>query len=114
MDNTLDEDIIALEHEAQKAVDREIAARVELDAAINNRVAVRAKLSEGSARAIAFIDQYVNPTEPNPEPIVPEVAQPAPAEEPPVFTTVDTGDISPDNSTGGESEVAEELELVTV
>jgi hypothetical protein len=112
-DLPLDEDIAELNREAQKAVDREIAARIELDAAISNRVAVRAKLSDGSGAAIAFIDNYVNPVKPNPEPVAPEVAAPPPAVEPPVFTSVDSADLTPETTSGGAAEVvADELNVI--
>lgn len=103
-DNTdlpLDADVAELNREAQKAVDREIAARAELDAAIQNRIAVRAQIADGSAAAVAFIDAYVNPTAPNPAPIAPEVAAPAPVEEPPVFTEVVSDTLAPDETSGG-------------
>lgn len=111
-DLPLDADVAELRREAQKAVDREIAARTELAAAIANREEVRAKVAAGAADALAFIDAYVNPAVPAPAPIAPEVAAPAPAVEPPVFTTVDSADVAPDNSSGGVSEVAPELEVL--
>lgn len=111
-DLSLDEDIAALRHEAQKAVDREVAARVELAAAIENRQAVRAKLAAGSSDALAFIDAYVNPAAPNPAAIAPEVAAPPPAVEPPVFTTVTDEFVAPDNSSGGSAPVDEALTVV--
>jgi hypothetical protein len=111
-DLSLDDDLAALRHEAQKAVDREVAARAELAAAIENRQAVRAKLAAGSSDALAFIDAYVNPTIPNPGPIAPEVAAPPPAIEPPVFTTVSDEFVAPDNSSGGAAPVDEALTVV--
>jgi hypothetical protein len=96
---------------AQKAVDRAIAARVELAAAIEGINAVRAEIADGSAAAVAFIDQYMNPTAANPEPIAPEVAAPEPAIEPPVFTTIEDADITLENSSGGASEVADEFSV---
>jgi len=111
-DLSLDEDVAELNREAQKAVDREVAARAELAAAIENRVAVRAKIAGGSADAVAFIDNYVNPVVAAPPPIAPEVAAPAPAVEPPVFTTVDDANVAPENSSGGVSVIADELVVV--
>lgn len=108
-DLPLGDDVAELRREAQKAVDREVAARAELAAAIENRQNVRAMIAGGSAEAVAFIDAYVNPAVPNPEPVAPEVAAPPPAVEPPVFTSVDDANVAPDNSSGGSSAVAEEL-----
>lgn len=111
-DLSLDEDVAELKREAQKAVDREIAARVELKAAIDNRISVRAKLAGGSAEAVAYIDSYVNPAAEAPTPIAPEVAAPAPVVEPPVFTTVDDTNVTPENSSGGVATVADALTVV--
>lgn len=103
-DRPLDEDVAELEREAQKAVDREIAARAELDAAIKNRVSVYEKIGAGADRARAFIDAYVNPAQPNPEPVAPDVAAPAPAVEPPVFTDVASAELTPVDTSGGFAE----------
>lgn len=110
-DAPLETDVAELKREAQKAVDREIAARVELDAAISNRVAVRAMIGGGSADALAFIDAYTNPTVANPAPIAPDVAAPLPVDEPPVFTTVDDLQVDPENTTGGDAGMAVEFEF---
>lgn len=111
-DLPLSDDVLAIRAEAQKAVDREIAARVELQAAIDNRVDVRAKIADGDAAALAYIDAYVNPHVDNPPtPIAPEVAAPPPAEEPPVFTDVTTPVVAPENSSGGQADVHEDLEV---
>lgn len=106
----LEADVAELNREAQAAVDRCIAARVELDASITNLSDVRSKIAEGSAAAVAFIDAYTNPQTPNLPPVAPEVAAPAPAEEPPVFTTVDTIVLDTTNTSGGESSVSDLLE----
>lgn len=113
-DVPLSEDVVELNREAQRAVDRVIAARVELAAAIENVNDVRAKIAEGSASAVAFIDNYMNPTVPNPAPVAPDVAAEPPAEEPPVFTTVDDTDVALDNSSGGEAETVDEAFEVLV
>lgn len=112
-DLPLDEDVAELNREAQRAVDRVIAARAELAASIENINAVRAKIADGSNAAVAFIDAYMNPTVPNPpEPVAPDVAAPPPAEEPPVYTTVDTITVEATNSSGGESVVDSALEVI--
>lgn len=108
-DLPLDADVAELRREAQKAVDREIAARIELAAAIENRIAVRAKVAAGAADAVAFIDNYVSPVVPNPAPLAPEVAAPAPAIEPPVFTTVESAELSPETTSGGRAPVIDDL-----
>ena len=113
-DVPLSEDVVELNREAQRAVDRVIAARVELAAAIENVNDVRVKIAEGSASAVAFIDNYMNPTVPNPPPVAPDVAAEPPAEEPPVFTTVDDTDVALDNSSGGEAETVDEAFEVLV
>lgn len=100
-DLSLDEDIAEVHREVQKVVDAEIAARVALDTAIANRVAVRAKVDGVSAMAVAFIDNYVSPVVANPPPLAPEVAAPPPAEEPPVFTSVETSELSRETTSGG-------------
>lgn len=101
-DLPLADDVAELKREAQRAVDREIYARSELEAAIVNRVAVREKIGAGSADAIAFIDAYTNPALPNPsEPIAADVAGPAPEVEPPVFTDVSSIELTPDSTSGG-------------
>lgn len=101
-------DVAEINREAQKAVDRVIAARVELAAAIANVVDVRNNIATGSTGAIAFIDNYMNPVAPNPAPIAPEVAAPPVAAEPPVFTTVDTIELTPETTSGGAAPVVDE------
>lgn len=113
-DRPVGDDVAELNREAQKAVDRVIAARVELAAAIDNINSVRQQIADGSAAATAFIDNYMSPSLPNPPPVAPEVAAPPPAVEPPVFTTVDDTTIAIDNSSGGTAPViADEFEVVT-
>lgn len=97
---------------AQKAVDRLTAARVEMAAAIEFCNAERLAIASDDADALGFIDQYMNPSAPNPAPIAPAVAAPAPSVEPPVFTTVDSAEVSSTNTSGGSSDVAEELTVV--
>lgn len=111
-DAPLSDDVAELNREAQRAVDRVIAARVELDAAIANVNETRTKIADGSAAAVAFIDNYMNPTVPNPPPVAPEVAAEPPAEEPPVFTTVDDADVALENSSGGEADVAPIFDVI--
>ena len=55
----------------------------------------------------------MNPLKPNPTPIAPDVAAPAPAEEPPVFTVVDSVDLTPESTSGGSApSVADELNVI--
>lgn len=105
-DLPLEQDIAEIEREAQLAVDGEIKARAALEQAIARRVDVYNKIGEGAARAKAFIDAYVNPAQPNPEPIAPDVAEPAPATEPPVYTDVSTPGADVVDTTGGVADVA--------
>lgn len=108
-DLDLDADIAEVHREVQKVVDAEIAARDALAVAIANRVAVREKVAAISAKAAAFIDNYVSPVVPNPAPLAPEVAAPAPAIEPPVFTTVESAALSPETTSGGRAPVIDDL-----
>ena len=114
-DLPLSDDVAELNREAQKAVDREIAARVELQASIDNRIATRKSIADGSKAATDFIDAYVNPAVPNPPPVAPDVAVPAPPETPtsgtPVFTDVSTDVLTPDTTSGGVSTVADGLDV---
>lgn len=115
-DVPLNEDLVALHAEAQKRVDRVVLARIELAAAIADLVDGREDIFTESAKAVKFIDDYLNPSVPNPEPIAPEVALELPPEvEIPVFTTVDDEGLAFDNTSGGEvapelvAEIAEEF-----
>jgi hypothetical protein len=105
-DLSLDVDVAELKREAQKAVDRNIRARQELADSNAELDAVEAKIAAGSQDALDFVRAYRNPVKPNPaEPIAPDVAQPAPAAEPPVFTDVATAELTPDTTSGGYAEV---------
>lgn len=109
-DVPLNEDLVALHQEAQKRVDRVVLARIELAAALADLVAGREEIFTESAKAVKFIDDYLNPTVPNPEPIAPEVALELPPEvEIPVFTTVDDDDLAYDNTSGGEVDIEPEV-----
>ena len=101
-------DVAEINREAQKAVDRVIAARAELAAAITGLNDVRGSIAGGSAAAVNFIDAYMNPVTPNPAPVAPEVAAPSLAAEPPVFTTVDTVALTPETTSGGAAPVVDE------
>jgi hypothetical protein len=100
-DQSLDLDIAEVEREGQKLVDENIDLRARL--AANNAALDEydAKVSQGADRALAFVRQYRNPAVPNPAPIAPEVAAPPPAEEPPVFTTIDSPVLDPMDTSGG-------------
>lgn len=107
-DLTLTEDLAEVHREAQKRVDRVVAARVELAAAMDDLMAGRASILTASAQAIKFVDDYLNPTVANPEPIAPEVAAVFPPEEEiPVFTTVDEDGLAFYNTSGGEAPMDE-------
>lgn len=93
----------------QIAVDRNVAARGELAASNEELQGIVTDLQSGDAGTLNFVLAYLNPTLPNPEPIAPDVAAPAPAEEPPVFTDISTPDITPDTTSGGESDIAASL-----
>lgn len=93
----------------QRAVDRNVAARSELDASNQELADIENELVTGDAATLNFLRAYRNPTTPNPEPIAPEVAAPPPVEEPPVFTDVSTPTITPDTTSGGVSDVAAAL-----
>lgn len=112
-DLPLPEDLKEIYSEAQMRVDRVIRARVELADAIADLVDGRETIFTEAALAVKFIDDYLNPTVPNPEPIAPEVADETlpPEEEIPVFTTVDTDELAFDNTSGGEVDITPE-ELV--
>jgi hypothetical protein len=105
-DLPLSVDIAEVNREAQVAVDRVVRARVELSAAIQNVVEVRGTIALGSAAAVGFIDDYMNPAVANPEPVAPEVADETlpPEEEIPVFTTVEEPEVNFVNTSGGEVE----------
>lgn len=107
-DLDLDADIAEIHREVQKVVDAETAARAALEIAIANRVAVREKVAGISAKAAAFIDNYVSPVVANPAPLAPDVAAPPPAAEPPVFTMVTTAELSPETTSGGNAPVIDE------
>ena len=111
-DLPLFEDLAAVYVEAQKRVDRVIAARVELGAALNDLHAGRDSMFAGVTEAVKFIDDYLNPTVPNPAPISPEtvdVALPVEAEIP-VFTTVDDAGLTSETTSGGEVDDVEVVE----
>jgi hypothetical protein len=109
-DLNLSEDLLEIHREAQKRVDRVIAARVELAAAMDDLVAGRESILKASEKAVAFVDAYLNPVMVNPEPIAPEVAMELPPEaEIPVFTTVDAEGLTYFNVSGGEVAVEEEI-----
>lgn len=108
-DLPLNEDLLAVYQEAQKKVDRVVLARIELAAAIEDLVKGREEIFHKTAEAVKFIDDYLNPTVPNPEPIAPEVAAELPPEEEiPVFTTVDTDDLAFYNTSGGVVDITPE------
>lgn len=113
-DRPLDEDIGALKHEAQKAVDRNIRARQELADSNAELDAVEAKIGAGAQDALDFVRAYRNPTTSNPPPIAPDVAEAPPASEPPVFTDVSSATVTPSDTSGGfaESGVADEFTVV--
>lgn len=98
----------------QRAVDRNIAARAELDASNKELEEVREALVGGDAATLAYLDQYRNPSLPNPPaPLVPDVAAPPPAEEPPVFTSVDSTTLDTATTSGGSAEtIADNFEQV--
>ena len=109
-DLNLTEDLNEIHREAQKRVDRVIAARVELAAAMEDLVAGRESILKASADAVKFVDDYLDPRVANPEPIAPEVAAELPPEvEIPVFTTVDAEGLTYFNVSGGEVAVEEEV-----
>lgn len=109
-DLNLSEDLNELNREAQKRVDRVVAARVELGAAMEDLIAAREEILKASAAAVKFVDDYLNPTVANPEPIAPEVAIELPPEvEIPVFTTVDAEGLTWFNTSGGEVAIEEEV-----
>ena len=113
-DLTLEEDLGEIHREAQKRVDRVVAARIELGEALKELVVGRDSILAASAKAVGFVDEYLNPTVANPEPIAPEVAAEFPPEaEIPVFTTVDEEGLAWFNTSGGEvamdGEVLEEV-----
>lgn len=111
-DKPLDEDLAEVEREGQMLVDRNIKARKELDDSNTALNDYEAKVATGAERALNFVRQYRNPTQPNPEaPLAGDVAmQPLP-EEPPVFTTVTDTDLNPGNTSGGavDAPIAEEF-----
>lgn len=101
VDLSLSDDLAEVRREIQKRVDRVVAARVELDAAIADLADGREQVLSKSAAAVAFIDAFNNPLAANPPPLEPEVAAPPPAVEPPVFTTVTEPEAAPTNTSGG-------------
>lgn len=103
VDLSLAEDLTEVRSEIQRRVDRVTAARVELDAALVDLADGREQVLTKSAAAVAFVDAFLNPLASNPPPLEPEVAAPPPAVEPPVFTTVDTPEATPVNTSGGEA-----------
>lgn len=108
-DLTLEEDLGEIHREAQKRVDRVVAARIELAEALKDLVMGRDSILAASAKAVGFVDEYLNPTVANPEPIAPEVAVEFPPEaEIPVFTTVDEEGLTWFNTSGGEVAMEEE------
>ncbi|HYD87103.1 MAG TPA: hypothetical protein VEA80_06500 [Vitreimonas sp.] len=112
-DQPLDADVAELEREVQKAVDRNVRAREELAASNAELDAVEAKIADGAQKALDFLRAYRNPVTPNPaEPIAPDVAAPAPAAEPPVFTDVASPELTPETTSGGFAETIGETFVV--
>lgn len=102
----------AAREKAQRAVDRNIAARAELDSSNHEIEALLLEVDQAEDETVAFINAYKNPAVENPAPLVPEIAAPAPVEEPPVFTDVASPVLSPDDTSGGfAAVVAEEFVL---
>lgn len=107
----LAEDIADLRTHAQRIVDRNVAARFELDSSNKEIADFQIAVTGGAADVQNFINAYLHPTTSNPSPIAPEVAAPAPAFEPPVFTDVRTPELDPFSTSGGfvpEGSIAEE------
>lgn len=111
VDLSLEDDLAEVHREIQRRVDRVIAARVELADSIKSLNEGREAVLAKSAAAVAFVDNYMNPSTPASAPIAPDVAAPPPAVEPPVFTTVDTPALTPENTSGGTSSVTDVLIL---
>lgn len=111
VDLSLEDDLAEVHREIQRRVDRVIAARVELADSIKSLNEGREAVLAKSAAAVAFVDNYMNPSTPASAPIAPDVAAPPPAVEPPVFTTVDTPALTPENTSGGTSSVTDVLVL---
>lgn len=105
VDLSLSEDLGEVRREIQKRVDRVIAARAELNAAVIDLADGRQQVLDKSAAAVAFVDAFNNPLAENPPPLAPEVAAPAPEVEPPVFTTVNEAEATATNTSGGSAEV---------
>ncbi len=103
------QDQAAVNATVQKAVDRNVAARAELQASNEELQGIVGDLQTGDAATLNFVLAYMNPTTPNPEPIAPDVATPPPQVEPPVFTDISTPTITPDTTSGGSSDVAASL-----
>ena len=112
IDLSLADDLDEVRSEVQRRVDRVIAARVELGAAIADLNDGRAQVLDKSAAAVAYVDAFMNPLAANPPPLVPEVAAPTPEVEPPVFTEVTTIEAAPVNTSGGSAPVAEDVPVV--
>lgn len=100
-DLSLDADIAAQRHEAQKAVDRNIRARQELADSNAELDAFEQKVAAGAQDALDFVRTYRNPTVANPAPIAPDVAEQPPAVEPPVFTSIDSTELADGSTSGG-------------
>jgi len=110
MDNVKDD----LRAVAQKMADRNVAARAELASSNAEIASFLADLDQADSDAHAFLKQYQDPTQPNPTPVAPEVAAPAPAEEPPVFTDVTSTELTPGATSGGSADVHEDLDTTAV
>lgn len=114
-DRPLSEDIAEQRREVQVEVDTNIRLRSELDASNKRLASMDEQIKAGSddARAVIgnYLAQYLNPTQPNPAPIAPEVAAEAPAVEPPVFTTIDSTALDGGSTSGGAAVVAPEFAL---
>lgn len=95
---------------AQRMVDRNVAARIELEASNKEISDYLTEVETVDKEIHAFVDAYRNPTVANPPPIDPAVAATPPAEEPAVFTDVSSTDLAPEETSGGFAEtIAEPL-----
>jgi hypothetical protein len=106
----LNSSIAAVHADVQARVDRVKRARIELAASIEDLVVGRETVARESAVAVKFVDDYLNPTVANPEPLSPETVDVTlpPEEEIPVFTTVDADDLAFDNVSGGTVDIDED------
>jgi hypothetical protein len=107
VDLSLADDLAEVRGEIQRRVDRVVAARVELGAALTDLADGREQVLTKSANAVAFVDAFLNPLADNPPPIAPDVAAPPPAVEPPVFTTVTEAEATQGNTSGGSADTVD-------